>query len=265
MKFRNLFIFLLLFQQSTIQTKSSVASYVKSFFTSEEPKQKIIHKKYSSIKSLEITQAVGNVVIQTWKQKTVALEIVHEGPEEFVKKAQILVQKFDERLVIINELHPKSSAQTELHIIIPESASISISLEKGDINISQSNGALNLYTEHGDIKVKQGSNNLAAKSSKGDIFVSRKKMKSNKNIELTTEKGSIFLYTTNESNLDIDAQTLKGKIRSSVPVTLHQTTLKINSKSIAQFEQNILGFIGKPLSKTKLFCYTGNVHIEPYI
>lgn len=265
MKFRNLFLLLLLLQQSTIQTKSSVASYVKSFFGSEEPSQKVIHKEYSDIQSLEITQATGNVIIQTWKQKTVALEIVHEGSEEFLKKAHILVQKFNDKLIIINELKCKGIANTDLHVIIPEDAAISVNLEKGDITISQSNGALSLYTEQGDIQVGQGTNDLTAKTSKGNLSVSRQKMDKGKKIELTTEKGDLYLYTTETSNLDIDAQTLKGKISSTIPVTLHPVTLKINSKTVAEFEHKISGVIGKPLSKTKLFCYTGNVHIEPYI
>ena len=264
MKSKSIIMFLLLCQQNTIQTKSSVASYIKSFFESEELLEKIINKDYLDINELNITHTTGDIIIQTWKQTSVALEIVHTGTEEFIEQSNISIAQSSKTLNITNELQSKSNNHTNLHIIIPETTSVSINLENGNITISQSNGNLNLYTEHGDIQVNQGENNLTAKSSNGNITVYREKNNHDAKIDLTAEKGNLFLYTTETSNLDIYAQTLKGKITSTIPLTLHPITLKINSINIAQLEQNISGFIGKALFKTRLFCYTGNIQIESY-
>ena len=142
---------------------------------------------------------------------------------------------------------------------------MTINLENGDINISQSNGNLDLYTEQGDIQINQGENSLAAKTSKGNITLYREKNNHGAKIALTAEKGNLFLYTTETSNLDISAQTLKGKVTSTIPLTLHPITIELNSKNISELERNVSGFIGKALFKTELFCYTGNIQIEPYI
>jgi DUF4097 and DUF4098 domain-containing protein YvlB len=265
MKYRGIVIFLLLCQQNTIQTKSSVANYIKSFFGSEEPSQKIIHKEYKEVETINITHTSGDIIIQTWKQKSVALEIVHEGSEEFIEKSHVSVQQFDQALNITNDLKSKSSNYTDLHIIIPETTAVTINLENGDINISQSNGNLDLYTEQGDIQINQGENSLAAKTSKGNITLYREKNNHGAKIALTAEKGNLFLYTTETSNLDISAQTLKGKVTSTIPLTLHPITIELNSKNISELERNVSGFIGKALFKTELFCYTGNIQIEPYI
>lgn len=265
MKYRYIILLLLLIQQNTIQAKSSVANYIKSFFVSEEPSQKIIHKEYKDIHQLNIAHASGNVVIQTWKQDSVALEIIHTGTESFVEEANMSLQVFETTLIITTQTRLKSNNNTDLHIIIPENTSVTINLQKGDITIAQSNGDLDLYTEQGDLHITQGENNLIGKTSRGNITLYRDKNNSNSSIDLITEKGDIALYTTKTSNLDISAQTLKGKIYSTIPLTLHPLSMKINSKNLAELEKKISGFTGDPLSKTKLFCYTGNIRIEPYI
>ena len=68
-------------------------------------------------------------------------------------------KKFDERLTINHTSEPKSNDYTDLHIIVPEKAAITISIQKGDISISESNGIIAAYTDQGDIQINQGSNN----------------------------------------------------------------------------------------------------------
>jgi hypothetical protein len=264
MKHKNICLILLLFQQSFMFAKFSLPKKITSFFNQNEPFQKIIQKNYKNIESVEITQTTGSISIETWKQPGVVLEIIHQGSETFIKDAQILVQNFHGKLVITNKLDGQSNDTTELRLIIPEAAPISINSKLGDINVSGSSGILELYVEDGTITIDNAINTINAKSSQGNVILWHKKIEPEKTITLTTENGDIFLYALDESNLDIDAQTLRGKINSTIPLTLHPLTLQINKKSIAELEQKISGFIGKPLFKTKLFCYTGNVYIESY-
>jgi hypothetical protein len=266
MKYKHVILLLSLLQQNNIQAKSSAITYIKSLFTAEEPTQKIIHKEYKeAIDHLTIVHGSGNVVIQTWKQLAVALEIVHRGTEHYVEETHTAIMLFENRLSLTTESTLKSNNSTDLHIIIPEKTTVKINTQRGNITVSHSDGKLDLYTEQGNILVTQGDSDLVAKTSQGNITVYRDKNNSDSSIDLVAERGNIALYTTTTSDLDIDAQTLKGRIESAIPVTLHALTMKINSKNIADLEKKISGSIGKPLSKIKLFCYTGNIKIESYL
>ena len=78
-------------------------------------------------------------------------------------------------------------------------------------------------------------------------------MSREKKTDLSTEKGHIYIYTTTDSNLDIEAQTLKGKISTTIPFTVHQTTLQVNSKSIAELENISLVSLGNLYPKQNYF------------
>lgn len=243
------FILLLAFT-IPIQTKISttnISTKISSFFT--RSKEEIVHQEFNDITRLEISSEHAAVVVESWKQKCVLVELKKKGNHAFLDNITLKNKKDQTSLHISTLLKDeKITGTATLRILVPKNIAIKITTTDGTITIKKVSGPLELSSDHGTISVLQGSNTVIAKTIDSNILIQRKKMKSDHALNIASQHGNITLCVPQDINADLQAHTKSGKIISDLFVTLHPQTLQLHEEAFKNMHHHVHGMIGQPMA-----------------
>lgn len=236
-----------------IETKISIPKppkSVSSFFS--KTKEEIIHKEFNNIKKLEVLcdheDQICNVLIETWKQPCVLVELKKQGSDLFLPDADMKCVDKDSILQVTTIVKENAVSGTmSLRILVPESLPVKVSATLGDIFIKGVSGDIEAKTNSNSISILDGTGTVLASTFDGDIEVKRKALLSTSCLNLQSEQGDITLLVPQELHGQIQAQSPLGKISSDLFITLHPKTMLLNNEEFKKMRQNICGSIGQSM------------------
>jgi len=226
----------------------------------------VIHKEFSTAQRLEINNEHGNIIINSWKQKTIAIEAIINRNETAAKNVTVDIESIDEVIKILTKFSdPKLKATVNFNILLPTDIAIKIITKSGDIVIKDVNNSLDIQTSSGDIKLANLHNNITAITKSGNIFFRTLEIENGKEVELITNKGNIEFCTIPNINCNLNASALQGKVISDIPITLDSKTTLLNQESWNKHKQVVDGRIGQSDSQVTIIADHGTISIMSYI
>ena len=128
----------------------------------------IMHREFPKVQRLELNNEQGSIVINSWKQNTIAIEVITSCPETSIKDIKIDMEHIDDSVKIHTVFtDPKLKGSVVFNILLPKNTDIIITTKQGDIVIKDINGSINLETNTGDIKLLNPRQDLQAKTTHG--------------------------------------------------------------------------------------------------
>lgn len=225
----------------------------------------IMHREFPKAQRLEINNEQGAIVINSWKQDTIAIEVITSCPESSVKDIKIDIEHIDNSVKIHTIFtDPKLKGSVVFNILLPKDTDIIITTKQGDIVVKDINGSINVETNTGDIKLLNPRQNLQAKTTNGSIIIRTDQIDANKEFNLTAEKGNIELYATQTINTKVHASALNGKVTSDLFINLDSKMTKLDATAWREFRQVVQGSLGQPTSKLTMTADNGSIIILPY-
>lgn len=252
---KHLFLVLLSFT-IPIQTKISipnistkVSSRVSSLFN--RTKEEISHQEFNNVTQLEIICDHGPIVIESWKQPCVLLELKKRGNTQFMQNSKLICPKQNQTLRVNVSIPPtKPSGSVALHVLAPADLPIKIKTANHSVTIKNMSGTLDLETIRGAINIIEGTNTVIAKTVHGNIKIQRKKIQPDQSLNLYSQHGNISLYVPQDINAELEAQTKHGKIYSNLFVTLLPQTVLLNDDTFKKMKNNVEGSIGQQIENS---------------
>ena len=226
----------------------------------------IMHKEFPKAQRIEINNEQGSIVINSWKQDIIAIEVITTSSESCLKDIKVDMELIDNSVKIHTIfIDPKIKGSVVFNILVPHNIDITLTTKQGDIVVKDINGKLNLETTCGDIKLLNPAQNVQAKSTHGSIIIRTDKIEPKKEFNLETDKGNIEFYATATINTNIQASALNGKVTSELPITLVSKTTKLDAAAWKEFRQCVQGTLGtNPTATLNMIAHNGSISILPY-
>ena len=226
----------------------------------------IQHKEFSQAKHLELNNQNGTIVINSWKQNSIAIEVITSCSENSHKNISVTMEQIKDT-VKVDTLFTGDTTKGSVvfNILLPKNTNLAITTKQGDIIIKDVNGILKLETFSGDIKLVNPHNFLEAKTEDGNIIIRTDSIEESKEFDLISDKGNIEIYTTQAINTSLHASALQGKVISDLPITLDSKTTALNAEAWKHFKQTVHGVIGEPSSILSMTTHNGSITIMPYM
>jgi DUF4097 and DUF4098 domain-containing protein YvlB len=226
----------------------------------------IVQKEFHKVKRLELSNENGTIVINSWKQDSVAIEVITSCTEISHKDIKVDMECIHDIIKIHTIFTDEKIKGTVIfNILLPKDIDVIISTKQGDIIIKDVNSDLNLETCNGDIKLVNPHDTLRAKTGDGNILIRTDCIEKYKQFNLTADKGDIEIYTTQAINTYLHASALQGKVVSELPIALDSKTTTLNADAWKSFRQTVHGIIGEPLSQLNITAHNGSIAIMPYM
>ncbi|MDP3788348.1 MAG: hypothetical protein Q8Q60_03485 [Candidatus Chromulinivorax sp.] len=226
----------------------------------------IVHKEFHKVKRLELSNENGTIVINSWKQDSVAIEVITSCAQASHKDIKVDIESMHEVIKIHTIFtDEKIKGTVVFNILLPKNVDVIVGTKQGDIIIKDVNSDLNLETCHGDIKLVNPHDTLRAKTGEGNILIRTDSIERSKQFNLIANKGDIEIYTTPAINTYLHASALQGKVISELSIVLDSKITTLNADAWKSFRQNVHGIIGEPLSQLNITAHNGSIAIMPYM
>ena len=226
----------------------------------------IVHKEFPKAALLELCNEHGMIVINSWQQNSIAIEVITSCPQTSHKDIKVQMELVEDIIKIHTTfLDPKIKGMVIFNILLPKDVAVSIMTKQGDIVIKDLNSNLHLETLQGDIKLINPHQTVQAKTALGNIFIRTDSIQATEKFDLTSDKGNIEFYTTDIINCSLHAYALQGKVISEIPITLDSQTTLLNPEIWKNFKQVVHGRIGTAISHVNILAHYGSISILPYM
>lgn len=269
MKLYLLIVSLLIIPQSCVvaHTKKSFNKFFDTVVSKfKRSKEDIIQKNFTDIQRIELLNTSGDIIITSWKQKTVAIEIIKKVYDETTEKVQVQCHPVEGILQIKTILtDPKIQGEVTYNILTPQNTELKIATKDGNIIIKDIQETIDAYTKYGFIKVRNSQKTTKLISEHGNISFKSNHIKKSSDINISTEKGNITLYLAQDIHLLIDAFAPHGKVTSEVPILLNKKLTTLNPQAWKLFKQEAKGTIGQPDATLSATTHNGSITILPYV
>jgi len=226
----------------------------------------IQHKEFSQAKHLELNNHNGTIIINSWKQNSIAVEVVTSCSESLHKDIKVTMEQIKD-VVKVHTVFTDDTTKGSVvfNILLPKNTNLTITTKQGDIIIKDVNSEMNLETLEGNIKLVNPHDSLQARTENGNILIRTDSIESSKEFNVTSDKGNVEIYTTQAINTSLHASALQGKIISDLPITLDSKTTVLNAEAWKKFRQAVHGIIGEPESILNITTHNGSITIMPYM
>ena len=226
----------------------------------------IKHKEFKKAQRLELSNEHGAIVINSWKQDSIAIEVITSCAQASHKDIKVDIACIDDVIKIHTVfMDEKLKGTVVFNILLPKNIDLLISNKQGDIIIRDVMSDLNLETCNGNIKLINPHDTLRAKTGNGDILIRTDSIQSGKQLNLIADKGDIEIYTTPTMNTYLHACAPQGKVTSELAITLDSKTTTLNADAWKNFRQIVHGMLGQATSQLNITAHNGSITIMPYM
>lgn len=223
-------------------------SRVSSLFSRAQ--EKTDYQEFNNIKKLEFSSEHGNIVVDTWKQPCVLIEMKKKGFDQFLKTTLLkcTVKNGTLQALIAADENVKKGT-ISVHIFVPENIITKLSTIHDAITIKNVSGVTELSSQTGAINITGGTHTVIAKTTTGNITVSRKKILSDHVLNIQSESGDITIAVPQEINCELQAHSESGKITSDLLVTLCPEAMQLSNETFKKLQHHVYGFIGQRIDE----------------
>lgn len=222
----------------------------------------ITHKEFKHAQQLQLHNMIGSIVINSWKQDSIAIEIIESGSHQFHKNIKIDMEQIED-LIKIHTIFLDEALKGSVifNILLPDYVDLAIFTQQGEITIKDIHGSIDIQTLQGSITLHNTDGNVDAQTRDGNIVMRTQTIQPDKKCTLASGKGNVELSTTTMLQTSINAQALAGKVQSQIPVTLASQTTELNPAAWKKFQQSVQGTIGNPQAELNIVAYQGSITI----
>ncbi|MCL5436387.1 MAG: hypothetical protein M1549_00725 [Candidatus Dependentiae bacterium] len=205
----------------------------------------------------------GSVALAHSKANKLFVEAEKRGKKSLLQSTHISVQTHGDTTTIETKLDkPQNSVSVYYTITVPESASVVVEQQSGDIWVRSVRCPISLQaSESGSIHIEHGSNSVTARALQGSISLIQERLPRHANIFLEAH-GAITVVLPDGANANLNAQTAKGLITSTIPITIERLTTKLTAKDLRNLRNRVTGTLGTGGASITLDATKGPIKIS---
>jgi hypothetical protein len=262
---KKIFISIPLIFTSTLYS-FAIPEFFSSLFSTAQQETFMQEYDFPAHATLELYNTSGDILIKTWKHTKIVVEAIKKGTPESLKTTTISV-KFNNQSMVISTLAPHDSpAATVIYtILVPQHAILKqISTDKGSITIKHVQGNINAATNEGPIAIHDACADVRAKTNLGSITLEQKKLPETAGVFLETLQGNVQVFVPRNINANLQARTLKGELRTDIPVTMLPQTVKLNKDTWNRLRREVKATLGEGGAPITIDVTKGSIEVLEY-
>lgn len=295
----------IVFMCSTLTTSCAMQAFSFKDMFASEAFEEVAHKKYTIEPggTLNVDNTHGNIYVKShWKSQDVHMKVVKKSSkQETMGNLDFNDHGSTPDNVAIktttNEKQRKKGSVDYL-LIVPETVSLNLSTQKGDIvvkktsgpvsatavtgniqvysaqntvhattekkgdiTVDQAAGTILANTNRGNITVNQAQSTVRATSQKGHINVVYTQLPAVGSVDLQSDSGQITLTLPEQSSAYIKGKTSRGTITSQHLITMKPRTTKLDKQAWNLMKKEVEGTIGEGKALVTLNSTRGSIKI----
>ncbi len=177
--------------------------------------------------SVSLENVNGDVTIEVWDHDEVQVQAVKKASSpELLAALEIDIKATGSR-VEVETNYPKNNRggriSVEYTLMIPVGASVdSVELVNGSLRISGVQGGANIECVNGSIDARQLAGPISIESVNGSTDLWLDATWGEDSVSLEAVNGSIDVYLAPGANVNVDAETVNGKINNNLGLEVHK-------------------------------------------
>ena len=239
---------------------------IKSPFSGSITETVSYQKEVPANVSITVANVTGDITVKAWKNNSVLLEANKKGKNDDVAATKISFHKEGNSLTIntVTSDTKRKPCAVSYTLLVPENCKLeSIATKNGKISIHNVQNKIVAHTHNGAIEMNNVTGTIETSTKKGEIVINTNTIIPDTRIFAFSERGKINLSVPKKTDAVLTAETMDGKIESTVAITTSPQTMKFNNKTFAQLKQKADGTIGKGGSASiKLHTKRGNIFVN---
>lgn len=251
-----------LFPWSFSESISNASSKVTTWFSKQETQSSTKEYDIPDQVPIILTNHAGTITVTTWNKKAMMVEAIKKGTEDQIKTSTFSVHIQDNAITInTSSLVPdQKPAMIDFNLIIPKSSPLTIRLETGSLHFHEGVNMLDVQTNNGSIIIENATKSVIAHAPRGSIIIEQQILSSNGSFLLEAHDNITFILPK-QSNINLSAKTISGKIYSNLFITLDQITTKLDKESYKRMQREVIGTIGNGGIPVTLESISGTIQI----
>lgn len=213
---------------------------------------------------ITIDAHAGSINIQPGQSNTLSITAIKKGIAEELPQTTIETSLHNgSALVKTVEKDTDSSVTVTYSLKVPpQTSKIIVSSNRGPITIQNVDCPLEVTTATGNLSIKNATQSVKALVGKGSITLDQKSLPSSASLFLEAMRGNIELSLPKRVNATLNARTLKGKLKCTIPVTLEPRTTVLTPESWERMQREARGSLGTSGVPITIDVTRGNIHIK---
>lgn len=218
--------------------------------------------------SLIVQGLTGSVSIKGSTRSTLEISATKKGTEDELPLTTFECDITD-GVATVKTVHKKSdqTVAVDYKIVVPQRLSkITIISENGPVHIEDIDASLDVTTVNGNITINDARMNVKAKcNEKGSITLNQISLPSSSMVFLETMHGNVDVTLPKKVNATLSAQTRKGTLTCTIPVTLESRTTVLTKETWARLMREAHGTLGStssPSAPITIDVTKGNITIK---
>lgn len=174
---------------------------------------------------LELSNANGDITIETWDQPSVRIQAEKEArSEDALRDIEISIEGSGSSVRIETIHHRRrGGGQVSYHITLPVEANVEARTANGDVSITGIHGEVEAHSTNGGLRVENIEGEIEASTTNGSIRASYDRAVGGRH-RFSTTNGSVRVYLPSDAGGELDAETVNGSIEVDFPVTVNRTS-----------------------------------------
>lgn len=170
----------------------------------------------------------GDVSIGVWDRDEVQVQAVKRAStQELLAKLNIEVEASGNAIEVETEYpsgrHGGGRMSVEFTLTVPRQATIdSVELVNGNLRILGVEGGAEVEMVNGDVHASGLAGSISVESVNGAVELHVPSLQPGDNISVEAVNGSIDLFLSAGANVDLDAETVNGKLSNNVGIEVHK-------------------------------------------
>jgi len=193
--------------------------------------------------TIEVHVARGDITIETWGKPHLLLHTaVIARTTEHIAGHRALVEHSKLKIKITGQ-QPSAQATMNLSLIVPATAKLNLFVtDEGKVTIKSAPRTLTIHVNHGDIAITTLTDGaIKATTDHGSITALCEAFSHESSLMLTAPYGGITLKLPPLAEARVTAQTERGSISSTLPITFDPFTAELNKSALKKLQKKVVG------------------------
>jgi hypothetical protein len=229
---------------SSLQAFPEISTWLPTSLVARQEEKSSTEYRVGPRAVVDINLHHGSIKIETWNKPFVVVNITKNArtPEELTATS-IKVEHSELKLTLNAEQPPQTLLHTSL--IVPATATVTVKIETGPITVISAPRHLTAHTESGTIDITTYTDgSIKAQTEKGDVTITCEGFSPSSSLFATAPRGAITAKVPPTTKAHINARSIKGTIKSQLPITFDPFTTAIGKNTWKELQRNIKGTFG---------------------
>ncbi|HEY0006524.1 MAG TPA: DUF4097 family beta strand repeat-containing protein [Pyrinomonadaceae bacterium] len=219
----------------------------------------VIEKSYALGKdsSVSIKNVSGDIKIEGWDEPQAEVKIIKEGGSAEEREAVPIISSSEKNNLTLESTPTGAGDDVKVRyeIRLPRNlAQLSITSVNSDVEVKNISGSIGVNLQQGTVELETVGGEIKTSVMNGNIKAELAGGNEQGALQFNTVKGNVELRLANDTNADVNAETIAGKIDFD-----ENLALRIEKRPVGQRAMGQLGRGGHPLS---IKTVSGNIKLK---